>query len=430
MLTDPQGSTADAIVSCLLAAAAGIAAFALLWWLATPHVVEREPAPSGLGPTVPPASAPAAVPAPPPAPAGSKIRQTIVDRRGFLVGVAGVIVVTGSATALSRRVRSESSVNTARRSTVLPRPMRSVLPPSSQPFDVDGLTPYVVPNGDFYRIDTALLVPQVASDGWTLSIKGMVDQPFTLTYDELLAMDNVEETVTIACVSNNVGGHLVGNAVWQGVPLTALLERAGVQAGAEQIVGRSTDGFTAGFPVAAALDGRTALVAYAMNGEPLPADHGYPARLIVAGLYGYVSATKWLSEIELTTWDDVHAYWTTRGWAREAPVKTATRIDVPSSDGDLAAGTQPIAGVSWAPDRGISKVEVRVDDGEWQECELGRVASDDTWVQWHYAWDATPGDHTIVARATDRDGVTQTEDVAPPAPDGATGWPHRDCRVR
>ncbi len=413
MITDPQDSTGDAIFACLVSVLAGIGTFALLWRLATPH-----------------AAAPAAVWEPETPTSTAKVRQTVVDRRGFLAGVAGVVVLTGSATALSRRIRSGDSVNTARRTTVLPRPTRSVLPPASQPFEVDGLTPYVVPNGDFYRIDTALLVPQIGASGWSVSIKGLVDNPFSITYDELLAMDSVEETVTLSCVSNEVGGHLVGNAVWQGVPLTALLERAGVQSGAEQVVGRSGDGFTAGFPVSAATDGRTALVAYAMNGEPLPAEHGYPARLVVAGLYGYVSATKWLTEIELTTWDDVRGYWTTRGWSRDAPIKTQSRIDVPKSNADLAAGPQPIAGVAWAPNRGIAKVEVQVDGGDWQECELGRVASDDTWVQWQYAWDAASGDHTIVARATDGEGQTQTDQVAPPAPDGATGWPQRACHVR
>ncbi len=414
MATDSQVSTADAVVAAVVSVLAGIGTFAFLWRLAVPR--PSTTVPTAWEPATPTSTA--------------KLRQTVVDRRGFLAGVGGVIVIAGSATALSRRVRAGDSVNAARRTTVLPRPKHSVLPPATQPFEIDGLTPYLTSNDDFYRIDTALLVPQVDKVGWSLSINGMVDNPFSLSYDELLAMDSVEETVTIQCVSNEIGGKLVGNAVWQGVPLTALLERAGVQPGAEQVVGRSVDSFTAGFPLAAALDGRTALVAYAMNGEPLPAEHGYPARLIVSGLYGYVSATKWLSSIELTTWDGVRGFWTTRGWAREAPIKTASRIDLPTSGGDLASGPQPIAGVAWAPDRGIAKVEVQVDGGEWYECDLGRTASDDTWVQWHYAWDATPGDHTIVARATDGDGVLQTDEKAPPAPDGASGWPSRECHVR
>nr|MBA3287491.1 molybdopterin-dependent oxidoreductase [Acidimicrobiia bacterium] len=332
------------------------------------------------------------------------------------------------AAVLGRRIRAADSVETARRSAVLPRPSRAATPPPTQPFEVDGLSPYVIPNADFYRIDTALTTPQVDADRWKLRLTGLVDRPLELDYEELLSLDSIEETVTIACVSNEVGGRLVGNAVWQGVPLAALLERAGVQATATQIVGRSVDGFTAGFPVDV-VNGRTALVAYAMNGEPLPADHGYPARLIVAGLYGYVSATKWLEEIELTTWEAFDGYWVPRGWSKEGPIKTASRIDVPRSGARLVAGPQPIAGVAWAPSRGIDLVEVQVDDGSWQRAELGRVASGNTWVQWRLEWEAEPGEHIIRVRATDGDGVTQTEETAAPAPNGASGWHSRQVRV-
>lgn len=415
MNTDPQGTTSDAVVCAVAAVTAGVATFALLWRLACSSAI------SGRSPQDP---------LPPPAVAApTRIRQTIVDRRAFLAGTAGLAVIAGSATAWSRRVRSSDTVAAARRSTVLPRPRRSTLPPATQPFDAPGLTPYVTANSDFYRIDTALLTPQVDPSGWSLSVHGLVDSPFAITYDDLLAMDSVEETVTIQCVSNEVGGHLVGNAVWQGVPLTALLERAGVQDGATQIVGRSVDGFTAGFPTAAALDGRTALVAYAMNGEPLPADHGFPARLVVSGLYGYVSATKWLESIDLTTWEDFDGYWVPRGWSKEGPIKTMSRIDVPSSGAALVEGPQAIAGVAWAPNIGIERVEVQVDDGDWLVADLGRTASDDTWVQWHVAWDATPGDHRIQVRATDSSGSTQTDRTASPAPDGASGWHSRDVTV-
>ncbi|MFP5488309.1 MAG: molybdopterin-dependent oxidoreductase, partial [Acidimicrobiia bacterium] len=279
------------------------------------------------------------------------------------------------------------------------------------------------------RIDTALATPQVASESWRLRVTGLVERPIEVDYDELLSLESVEVPVTIACVSNEVGGRLVGNAVWQGVPLATLLERAGVREEATQIVGRSVDGFTAGFPTELALDGRTALVAYAMNGEPLPADHGFPARLVVSGLYGYVSATKWLEEIELTTWEDFDGYWVPRGWSKEGPIKTQSRIDVPRSGANLAAGAQPIAGVAWAPNRGIDRIEVQVDDGPWRTAELGDVASTDTWVQWHLAWDATPGDHEIRVRATDRSGETQTSTETDPTPDGATGWHTRRVSV-
>ena len=352
-----------------------------------------------------------------------------MDRRRFLTGVAASVLTAGLAAILARRVRAGDSVDAQREDTVLPDPGDSSAPPVSEPFELPGLSPYVTPNADFYRIDTALSTPQVDAGDWRLRVTGLVDAPFELGYDELLALDSVETTVTIACVSNEVGGRLVGNAVWQGVPLATLLERAGVRSDASQVVGRSVDGFTAGFPLDTARDGRTAIVAYAMNGEPLPADHGYPARLIVAGLYGYVSATKWLEEIELTTWESFDGYWVPRGWSKEGPIKTASRIDVPRSGDAVAAGRQAIAGVAWAPTRGIRGVEVQVDDEPWQPAELGPVASADTWVQWHVTWDATPGEHRLRVRATDGDGITQTEEPRPPAPDGATGWHTRRIRV-
>ena len=223
-------------------------------------------------------------------------------------------------------------------------------------------------------------------------------------------MPQVQEAVTLSCVSNEVGGNLVGNAIWQGVPLRTLLDRAGVQTGATQIVGTSVDGFTAGFPTAALDDGRTALVAVGMNGEPLPAVHGFPARLVIAGLYGYVSATKWLSEIRLTTLEDFDGYWIPRGWSKEGPIKTQSRIDVPKSGANLSAGTMAIAGVAWAPgpNRGITKVEVQIDDGDWVEAKLGDVLSDETWREWMIEWDAVPGSHTAQVRATDGTGETQT----------------------
>jgi DMSO/TMAO reductase YedYZ molybdopterin-dependent catalytic subunit len=231
------------------------------------------------------------------------------------------------------------------------------------------------------------------------------------------------------CVSNEVGGYLVGNAVWQGVPLRDLLDRAGVQEAGEQVVGVSVDGFTAGFPRQLLVDDRTALVAYAMNGELLPARNGFPARLVVAGLYGYVSATKWLRTIELTRLDEVDGFWIPRGWSKDGPIKTTSRIDVPRAGQPLRVGTVAVAGVAWAPTRGISKVEVRVDEGDWQEAELGGATSDETWVQWRFAWDAPAGQHVLEVRATDGAGEVQTEAIAPPAPNGATGLHRRRVAV-
>jgi DMSO/TMAO reductase YedYZ molybdopterin-dependent catalytic subunit len=296
--------------------------------------------------------------------------------------------------------------------------------PAGASLDVPGITPIVVPNDRFYRIDTALIAPRVDAATWTLTIGGMVDRETVLTYDELAAMPQLEQYVTIACVSNQVGGDLVGNAHWRGVDLRAVLDMAGVHADADQIVGRSVDGFTAGFPTSWAMDpARQPMIALGMNGVPLPVDHGYPARLIIPGLYGYVSATKWLSEIHLTTWSGFDAYWVPLGWAKEAPILTQSRIDVPRPGSTLQAGsTVAIAGVAWAPDRGVSAVEVAIDDGAWQRAELSVPLNDATWVQWRLPWQADArGPHDIRVRATDGDGVVQTDTVTAPAPDGARG---------
>jgi DMSO/TMAO reductase YedYZ molybdopterin-dependent catalytic subunit len=283
----------------------------------------------------------------------------------------------------------------------------------------------ITPNETFYRIDTAISVPRVDIQEWTLEVVGRVDRPYSISYFDLLDMRMVERDVTLSCVSNRVGGDLVGNARWLGVPLTEILNRAGVQDGAEQLVGHSVDGFTVGFPVEAAFDGREALVAVGMNGEPLPIEHGFPARLVVAGLYGYVSATKWLSSIELTGWDEFDAYWIPRGWSKEAPIKTQSRIDTPQSNARFDSGPRQVAGVAWAPTRGISKVEVQLGEGaDWVEAELSESLSDNTWLQWAVEWDAPAGDHQLQVRATDGEGNLQTDEVRPPAPDGATGW-HR-----
>ena len=366
-----------------------------------------------------------------PAPVSS-MELGAMARRAFLGTVAALGAGAAAMALVGRRIVGRGASEKARADVVLPSP-RSTAPVVGETVDLADLSPYITPNDGFYRIDTAVSIPQTDLDSWRLRVDGLVDRPFELTHAELLAMPSIEQTVTIACVSNPVGGRLVGNAVWQGVALADLLERAGVQAvaqGAEgQVVGRSLDGWTAGFPMDVATDGRVAMVAYAMNGEPLPVDHGFPARLIVAGLYGYVSATKWLSQIEVARWDDFDGYWVPRGWAKEGPVKTMARIDVPSSGADLASGTIPVAGVAWAPTRGISAVEVRIDDGEWNLCDLGDVASENTWVQWTYEWAADPGDHVIAVRATDGDGVVQTSEVAHPAPDGASGWHGRRVSV-
>jgi DMSO/TMAO reductase YedYZ molybdopterin-dependent catalytic subunit len=346
-------------------------------------------------------------------------------RRAFLVAVGGAGLGAVAATLVGRRWLAPTGRPGGAVPTALPSPRDAATPVgTAQAFaDVDGLTPIVVPNERFYRIDTAFLgVPRVDAGDWSLRVHGMVERELELTYADLTSRAAIERYVTIACVSNEVGDDLVGNAAWLGVPLRGILEEAGIAAGADQVVGRSVDGWTAGFPTDAALDGRDAMVAVGMNGEPLPLEHGYPARLIVPGLYGYVSATKWLTEIELTTFDAFDAYWVPRGWAGRAPIKTQSRIDVPRADRRIAPGEHEVAGVAWAPTRGIARVEVQLDDRPWVEAERSEPLSDDAWVQWRTRVTIDEGVHFLRVRATDGTGDTQTEDVAPPRPDGATGW--------
>lgn len=346
-----------------------------------------------------------------------------IGRRRLMVALAAAGTVSVVAVAVGRgRLRSRAEAQRA--ALVLPEPVeRQVDPAPDNDFDLALLTPIVVPNDEFYRIDTALVVPTVDPDEWTLTIDGMVDREVTLTYRDLNDMPLVERYVTLSCVSNRVGDDLVGNALWTGVPLRDVLDMAGVRSGADQIVGHSVDGFTAGFPTDVAYDGRDALVAIGMNREVLPANHGFPARLVVPGLYGYVSATKWLERIELTTWDAFDGYWIPRGWSKEGPIKTQSRIDRPRSGTEIPAGNYAMAGVAWAPTRGIAAVEVSIDEGPWVEAELSEPLSDDAWVQWKLDTQLEEqGNHVVRVRATDGTGFTQTEDRVPPAPNGAEGW--------
>jgi DMSO/TMAO reductase YedYZ molybdopterin-dependent catalytic subunit len=345
-------------------------------------------------------------------------------RRAFIVG-AGAILALAALSAGAGRVLLDRAKRmiAGRDEVVLPAAVEAVAsPPAAASLSVLELSSLITPNADFYKIDTALSTPQVDLSTWTLRIHGMVEREYAIDFADLLDMEMVERYVTLSCVSNEVGGHLVGNAMWLGVPLSAVIERAGVQPGADQIIGRSVDDFTVGFPTEAAFDGRDALVAVGMNGEPLPFDHGFPARLVVAGLYGYVSATKWLSDIELTTWDAFDAYWVPRGWSKEGPVKTQSRIDTPRHRSTIDTTERAIAGVAWAPNIGIARVEVQVDGGDWAEAELAASLDDNCWRQWMLPWTPSEGEHRIAVRATDASGYTQTSDLARPAPDGATGW--------
>ena len=415
-LRDPLGDDAVVWVATILAVGSGSVTLILLLRL----LPERPRQPD---------DGPVATPIPVPG-------RATGSRRSFLTwtgvaGAAGVAAAIGG-----RALRGGSPAEEARTTVVLPAPEPTaagaapVTAGSDGGFAIDGLAPLITPNDDFYRIDTALILPQADLASWRLEIEGEVDQTLSFSYDDLLAMPQVAVPVTIACVSNQVGGNLVGTAVWQGVPLATLLDQAGVRPGGEQIVGRSLDDFTVGFPTSAAYDGRTALLAVGMNGEPLPVIHGFPARLIVEGLYGYVSATKWLKRIELRGWEEYDAYWVPLGWAKEGPIKTQSRIDVPLTTKKMAAGqTYNIAGVAWAPGRGITKVEMQVDDGPWVEAELSPATSDATWRQWVLPWTAVPGKHRVSVRATDGTGALQIEDEARPDPDGATGYHRKVYKV-
>ena len=352
--------------------------------------------------------------------AGAKLPPSF-DRRRFLLagaGAAGLAAVSGLAGRFLMR-RAEASASRA--AVRIPAPADvAPLPPAGADLHIPDLGPFITPNDRFYRVDTALLVPSVTAEGWTLRVHGMVRKELSLDYSTLLSRPLIERDVTLTCVSNPVGGRYIGNARWIGAPLADLLREAGVSPAADQIVSRSVDGFTVGTPTAVVMDGRDAMLAIAMNGEPLPLEHGFPVRMIVPGLYGYVSATKWLVDIELTTFGAYDAYWVRRGWAQQAPIKTESRIDTPKQSATVAVGPVTVAGVAWAQHRGISRVEVSV-DGAWQPARLAAQDTIDTWRQWVFVWDATPGDHTLAVRATDDTGATQTATPADPAPNGATG---------
>ncbi|MFC0197533.1 molybdopterin-dependent oxidoreductase [Microbacterium arthrosphaerae] len=358
-------------------------------------------------------------PSPPPS------RRAFFAWAGVAAGVGVLAIAIGG-------VRSTASAGVAavRRALRLPAAAAAAsVFPSGAELDLPGLASVVTPNEQFYRIDTALIVPEVDPADWRLRVHGMVAEEFELTWDELLALPLEESWTTLTCVSNEVGGTLVGNARWLGYPIRELLARARPDAEADMVLSRSVDGFTASTPLEALTDDRNAILAVGMNGEPLPLEHGFPVRMVVPGLYGYVSATKWVTDLEVTRFDRATAYWTTRGWSERGPIKLQSRIDVPRKSQGLKAGDVVIAGVAWHQGVGIAGVEVRIDEGEWMPAALAAAISDDTWVQWSLPWNATSGDHVIECRATGKDGEVQTSQTAPPAPDGATGWHWRTVSV-
>ncbi|ROQ40673.1 DMSO/TMAO reductase YedYZ molybdopterin-dependent catalytic subunit [Frondihabitans sp. PhB188] len=353
------------------------------------------------------------------------MRSSGLERRAFfrwtaLSAAAWAVVGAGA------RVINGAVVNAEALRAAVKLPAAAVTEdaaPAGASLSVAGITPYITPNADFYRIDTALSVPQIDPSTWSLQIEGLVETPITLTWKQLLDLPLVEHTATLSCVSNEVGGDLIGNARWLGYPIRELLKRGAPDASADMVLSRSIDGFTAGTPLSVLQDDSTqALLAIGMNGEPLPLEHGFPVRMVVPGLFGYVSATKWVTSLKVTRFADEKAYWSTRGWTEKGPAKLESRIDTPSGSKTVSAGTVPIAGVAWEPHTGVAAVEIRVDNGDWVEATLADSISDDTWRQWVYRWDATKGRHRIQVRATSKDGKRQTAKYVPPAPDGAEGW--------
>lgn len=342
-------------------------------------------------------------------------------RRAVLLGGTGVAAL---GVGLGARTVASGSAGGAesRAAVVLPTPAQAAptVPASATFDDVQGLEPFRTPNDSFYRIDTALVVPSLTTADWRLRITGLVEEEVELGWDDVLALPQLEKWATLTCVSNTVGGDLIGNALWTGVLTRDLLARARPRPEADMVLSRSSDGFTAGSPVEALTDDREALLAIGMNGEPLPAQHGFPARLVVPGLYGYVSATKWVVEMRLTRFDADQGYWTPRGWSALGPVKIASRIDRPG--GTVPPGDTVVAGMAWAMDVGVSAVQVRVDGGEWAEAELSDAGTGSTWRQWRWTWPAEAGTHDLEVRAVDADGQVQLEEEAAPAPDGAQGY--------
>jgi DMSO/TMAO reductase YedYZ molybdopterin-dependent catalytic subunit len=358
------------------------------------------------------------------APDSSEVAANGTDRRRLLL-TAGGLAVGSVATGLGANLigNRRYDIAAARAAVRIPRPAfpAPALPPGTHPA-VAGLSPFFTPNDDFYRVDTALVLPQVRPDTWTLRIHGLVDRPLILSFDELLRRPLIEHDMTVSCVSDPVGGPYVGNARWIGASLPDLLRAAGVRSGADQLLARSVDGMTIGTPLASILDGRTALLAVAMNGEALPVAHGFPARMLVPGFYGYASACKWVTDLYVTTFAADTAYWVQRGYARIGTMKTQSRIDVPKPFARVAAGPVTVAGIAWATDRGIADVQVRIDQGPWQTARLAAQDSPDTWRQWTYTWQAIPGSHTLQVRAADDTGAYQSATRADPYPDGASGW--------
>lgn len=353
----------------------------------------------------------------PAAPAG-----TGPSRRGFGLGV-GLVAVLGLGSGVGARLTSgrKSAIKEARRLLRIPGVTARKTPPRAR-IGVPGVQPWRTRNDDFYQVHTALVIPAIEPSQWRLRIHGMVEREIVLSYDDLIARGLTEAWMTLSCVSNEVGGPLVGNAWWSGVLTRDLLAEARPTRGADAVLQTSDDGWTCSTPLEAMTDDRDAMFAVAMNGEPLPLEHGFPVRTLVPGLYGYTSACKWLVDVEVTRFADVEAYWTERGWAEQAPVRLTSRIDVPRAGDEIEAGVVTLAGSAWRQHTGIEAVEVAVDGGGWRRARIAQVRTADTWVQWAADFTVAPGPHVARVRAVDRNGQVQTGVVRDVLPDGASGW--------
>ena len=422
-ITRPNAGVADLVPT---AVGVGVAAVALTSLVrAAGNRQDRRPVPAA----EPAATADEARPAPGearPAPGEARPESPPArppDRRRFLALAAGTAAVAVAGGLAGQALLSRFNVDRLRAAIRLPAPAKlAPAVPAGTELAIPGITPFFTSNASFYRVDTELVLPQIVPDEWTLRVHGMVDRPLELSFGDLLRRPLTEADITLACVSNQVGGPLAGNARWLGASLAALLREAGVQAGADQILSTSDDGWTAGTPTDLIMSDPDALLAVGMNGQPLPVAHGFPARMIVPGLFGYASATKWVTDIELTTFAAQRSYWVQRGYSVQGPIKTMSRIDVPRPFQQVHAGRTPVAGVAWAPHRGIERVQVQADGGPWHDARLAEVDGINTWRQWVWYWDATPGLHQLQVRATDGTGVTQPARRTGVFPNGATGW--------
>lgn len=362
--------------------------------------------------------------------AASDASPAAPGRRSFFVTAGVTAAVAAVAGGVSRVVPTGATALAKRDKLTLPKPAQPYAVPAGAELDVPGITPLVTPSQDFYRIDTSFQPPVIDIDSWTLSVKGMVDNPIELSWSDVTGRPMVEVPVTLTCVSNEVGGELVGNAVWLGTHIRDVLAEARIQQGADCVLCTDVNGFTLSAPLEALTDDRDALLAVGMNGTPLPIEHGYPVRMVVPGLYGFVSATKWIASMEVTTFSKVSAYWTQRGWSDHGPIKMSSRIDTPAAFGQVPAGAVTLGGMAWAQHTGIKEVQVQIDDGPWTAAEISRPLSVDTWVQWKYVWqNAGSGLHTAKVRAVDANGELQVEARAEPIPNGSSGWQSRQFTV-